>query len=137
MAKKNKNEANAEEMIEQQTEETAAPEELAATEEPAAPEEPTADAPAEAAAEEPAPAEPAPAASSEPAAPIDSPVTGTVMKPVNFRTGPTFLNAAIAELKPGTTLVLEETVEGDKGTWYRCKFDGVTGYVKTSGIQIR
>lgn len=59
---------------------------------------------------------------------------GTVMKPVNFRTGPSFMNAVITELKPGTTLTIEETVEGDKGTWYRCTYDGVAGYVKTSGV---
>ena len=59
---------------------------------------------------------------------------GTVTKPVNFRTGPSFKNAVIAELKSGSKVTLNGTVEGDKGTWYKCEFDGREGYVKASGL---
>ena len=38
------------------------------------------------------------------------------------------------ELKPGAKVILNGTVEGDKGTWYKCVFDGREGYVKASGI---
>ena len=61
---------------------------------------------------------------------------GIVSRPVNFRTGASFKNAVLAELKPGSKLALSGTVEGDKGAWYKCEFDGRTGYVKASGISV-
>lgn len=61
---------------------------------------------------------------------------GTITRPVNFRTGPSFKNAVIAELKSGSKVTLNGTVEGDKGTWYKCEFDGREGYVKASGLSV-
>ena len=61
---------------------------------------------------------------------------GTVNRAVNFRTGPSFKNAVIVELKTGSKIALSGTVEGDKGAWYKCEFDGRTGYVKASGISV-
>ena len=58
------------------------------------------------------------------------------MRPVNFRTGPSFGKAVIAELKPGTKVVISGTAEGDKGSWYECVFDGRTGFIKATGIVI-
>lgn len=60
--------------------------------------------------------------------------TGTVSRPVNFRTGPSFGRAVIAELKAGAKVILTGTEAGDKGKWYKCEFDGRTGYVKASGV---
>ena len=62
---------------------------------------------------------------------------GTITRPVNFRTGPGFGRASITELKPGTTVVVSGSVEGDKGTWYECEFDGRKGYVKATGVTIK
>ena len=45
------------------------------------------------------------------------------------------MKAVIAELKAGSRVVLSGTVEGDKGAWYKCEFDGRTGYVKASGVK--
>ncbi len=59
---------------------------------------------------------------------------GTVSRPVNFRTGPSFGKAVIAELKAGAKVVITGTEAGDKGDWYKCEFDGRTGYVKASGV---
>jgi dynactin complex subunit len=65
---------------------------------------------------------------------LDEGSAGTVSRPVNFRTGPSFKNAVIAELKPGTKVKIAGSEAGDKGTWYKCEFDGRTGYVKASGV---
>ncbi len=62
---------------------------------------------------------------------------GVITRPVNFRTGPRFTNAPIAELKPGTTVTISGSEEGDKGKWYKCVFDGRTGYVKATGISVK
>lgn len=136
MGKKNKKpDAPGEEIVE----EVAAAEETieeTPAEEVAAPEAPAAE--PEAPAGEPAPAEeaaPAEAPVPEPVAESEGKI-GTVNRPVNFRTGPTFKNAAIAELKAGSKIVLSGTVEGDKGAWYKCEFDGRTGYVKATGISV-
>lgn len=102
-------------------------------------EEPAAEIPAEPEAAEPeAPAaEEAPAVQERaPAAPVEGKTTGKVTKPVNFRTGPSFNRASTAELRPGTTVTVTGSVEGDKGTWYECEFDGRKGYVKATGISI-
>ena len=87
-----------------------------------------------AAAEEEVPAieEPAVAAESTPAAAVDSGTVVVITKPVNFRTGPSFGKASITELK-----VVSGSVEGDKGTWYECEFDGRKGYVKATGVTIK
>ena len=61
---------------------------------------------------------------------------GTVSRPVNFRTGPSFGKAVIAELKAGAKVVITGTEAGDKGDWYKCEFDGRTGYVKATGIVV-
>ncbi len=115
------------------------------TEEPAAeiPAEPEAAEPEAPAAEEAPAAGEAPAAEEAPAvqesahaAPIEGKTTGKITKPVNFRTGPSFGKASIMELKPGAAVTVTGSVEGDKGTWYECEFDGRTGYVKATGINI-
>ena len=62
---------------------------------------------------------------------------GIVSRPVNFRTGPSFGRAVIAELKAGTKVILMGTEEGDKGKWYKCEFDGRKGYVKATGVTIK
>lgn len=119
MAKKNKKaEAAAEEIVAEETvlsEEDTEPE--AVTEEPVHEE----------------PAETAEPAGEEETAENKA---GVVSRPVNFRTGPSFTNAVIAELKPGANVVVSGTVAGDKGKWYKCVFDGRTGYVKATGINI-
>lgn len=61
---------------------------------------------------------------------------GIVTRPVNFRKGPSFGKASIMELKMGTKVIVSDSVEGDKGTWYKCEFDGRTGYVKATGVSI-
>jgi hypothetical protein len=132
MGKKNKKSEAAEEEV---VVEEAAVEEVAeeAPVEEAAPEAPAEEAPAEE-----APAAEAPAAEEAPSAPETVEASdgqiGTVAKPVNFRTGAKFTNAVIAELKAGTKIVISETVQGDKGAWYKCEFDGRVGFVKATGI---
>ncbi len=127
MGKKNKKSEAAEEEV---VVEEAAVEEVAE-------EAPVEEAAPEAPAEE-APAEEAPAAEEAPSAPETVEASdgqiGTVAKPVNFRTGAKFTNAVIAELKAGTKIVISETVQGDKGAWYKCEFDGRVGFVKATGI---
>lgn len=87
--------------------------------------------------EEPANIEPAEEAKADEAEDIGSEKkTGTVSRPVNFRTGPSFGKAVIAELKAGAKVVLTGTEAGDKGKWYKCEFDGRTGYVKATGIVV-
>lgn len=89
-------------------------------------------------AEETVPAEEAPA---EETAPAEEPqvteeTTGTVIRPVNFRTGTSFSRAVIAEIKAGTTVKIVGSEQGEKGTWYKCVFDGRTGYIKATGVNI-
>ena len=66
----------------------------------------------------------------------DGKTAGTIMRPVNFRTGPSFSKASIAELKPGTKVKVTGSAEGERGTWYECEFDGRKGFVKATGISV-
>ena len=87
--------------------------------------------------ETPAAAESVPEPESTPAVQADGNTAGTIMRPVNFRTGPSFSKASTAELKPGTKVKVTGSAEGERGTWYECEFDGRKGYVKATGVTIK
>ena len=60
---------------------------------------------------------------------------GIVANAVNFRTGPSFNKAVIAELKPGAPVKITSTEQGENGVWYQCEYQGKTGYIKATGIK--
>lgn len=60
---------------------------------------------------------------------------GIVFNNVNFRTGASFNNAVIAELKQGAPVKVLSTAQGENGVWYKCEYQGKTGYIKATGIK--
>ena len=54
---------------------------------------------------------------------------------VYFRTGASFNKAVIAELKPGAPVKVLGSQQGDKGVWYKCEYQGRTGFVKATGLK--
>ena len=60
---------------------------------------------------------------------------GVVTSAVNFRTGASFNKAVIAELKQGAHVKVMSTEQGENGVWYKCEYQGKTGYIKATGIK--
>lgn len=74
-------------------------------------------------------------AACEPTADAENATVGKVATAVNFRTGPSFNKAVIAELKQGAHVKVTSTEQGENGVWYKCEYQGKTGYIKATGIK--
>ena len=71
----------------------------------------------------------------ESAADAENATVGVVASAVNFRTGASCNKAVIAELKQGAHVKVTSTEQGENGVWYKCEYQGKTGYIKATGIK--